>query len=143
MLKKLNNILFFLATNNIYTLTIMSDDEHWHQKVLAEFGKKVAKWKPPQISYEIQYEELNRIDDPNLAAKYARMDILLNLKSKGKLPDMEGANEVVYVDNLKMLKWLKKQGILPTSLGARWAEGLSYFHIVEWLKKEGIHPVWY
>ena len=121
----------------------MSDDEHWHQKVLAEFGKKVAKWKPPQISYEIQYEELNRIDDPNLAAKYARMDILLNLKSKGKLPDTEGANEVVYVDNLKMLKWLKKQGILPTSLGARWAEGLSYFHIVEWLKKEGIHPVWY
>lgn len=120
----------------------MSDDQYWQNKVVSEFSKEIAEHKPPRISYEIQYEELTRIDDANLAAKYARMDILLNLKNKGKLPDREGANEVVYVGNLKMLKWLKTQRILPTSLGADWAQGLGYTDISEWLRLEKIYPSW-
>jgi hypothetical protein len=120
----------------------MTDDDDWHKKVVSEFGHDVAYWKPPQITYEEQYEELCRIDDPNLAAKHARMDILLVLKSKGKLPDREGANEVVYVGNLKMLKWLKEQGVLPTSMGANWARGLAHDHIAKWLDEQKIYPSW-
>jgi len=98
---------------NPHVANICRDDYFWYKKVNHDFN--VAKYKPEDITYQQQFLDLLSIKDPNTAAKDGRMDILLYLESKGKLPNHNGYIAAIKNGHVNVLEWLKSKDISTTS----------------------------
>jgi len=116
---------------------ICQNDSFWKAKVEYDFGS-VSQYKPEEITYRQQYEDLIQATDPDQAALEGRLDKLVVLETKNRLPTQIGANWAAGGGHLHILEWLEARGILPNDHGAGYAAERGHINVLEWLESRGI-----
>jgi len=145
---------------------ICQNEEFWRAKIRRDLGE-LDRYKPDEISYQKQYQDLIQAKDPNNAARDGRLDLLILLGSKNLFPDRLGIglaaeNGHLHVlqwlaesdirlprgiaflaassGRLNILQWLAEREILPDQLGANWAAREGHIHVLQWLADRNIFP---
>ena len=153
---------------NTYLNSICRGDDLWRMMVARDFGPEIIPYKPPNISFRQQYEDLRNLRDTSTSTTRAvqsnRLDILLILEKilpitnywatqvaagYGNIPlldwyyrrghlDDRTANTAAETGQLDVLKWLKERSILPSPFAIDKAREAGRQQVVDWLLQQDI-----
>lgn len=146
--------------SSLYLQSLCGDPFFWYRMIIRDFGQEVLQYKPPNETYQQQYEYLYRVTHEETNTKLATY-----LSGEIPFPSSVTGNEIVngridalialrdigipleYVDEnaarfgqLEILKWYESQGLQLSPEDADGAARGGYLDILKWLAERGILP---